>query len=764
MIKFDLHIHSNASKYKESTNIVDDSNISNVDVLLKKLNDYDVSLFSITDHNRFNVALYNEIDRILKKPDCPYNKVKEVLAGVEFDVKIDEAMEKCHIITIFDANNKAENYQKISNEIGKNFLTAKDAYYTKKEFEDVLYNIGLNTILIACQRSDLNNHDGNHNSLSESTRDVEKILGVGYISALEYQKPKVEGIIKSNLRKLPIKIGLITGSDCHTWSCYPNHDKFSVNPDFYHSRARILPTFKGLLMAITSPETRFNCRENSNKNFYRGFNINGEEIPLVNGINAIIGENGSGKSTFLKVLNGLTREDYVKQIIKNNSLNSINHVDGSLVKYIKQGEIIERFNHKQLFNTEASSNFKLIDTSKFEETYKDFATVLKDKIEYNIHVENLVGGLKDYTIQYDPTFETKNYYISVSCPEQFSSSENMHEVPLNSIKKLILQIKKLIKQDYFSVYKDQLNIVLAQLLNVYNVIFNKWILLKSEGMIKNAIQRSVQDYDLKVSESLTSKDQDKKEYFSKRQKIIDCVCNTIQVINKKPKKLNKPEILSGYTSNPIKGFYFNRVAKFNNNDVLEEFMKYMFNKEYQNVSKLETIKSNAVFSQAIKGCSNESDITKVWNSNLTKFISEYIIYNEFITDASKQKVGNTLGEMSISFYKYYTQLSDKWSVLIIDQPEDNISNNNINHELIKYFNSLRDTKQIIYVTHNPLLVVNQDVDNVIYLDKKDSKIDIQCGCLEYEDENVNVLNTIADKMDGGKETIEKRIRVYGENY
>ena len=36
-MKFDLHIHSFASKYKESNGIVDKSTIDNVDVLLNKL-------------------------------------------------------------------------------------------------------------------------------------------------------------------------------------------------------------------------------------------------------------------------------------------------------------------------------------------------------------------------------------------------------------------------------------------------------------------------------------------------------------------------------------------------------------------------------------------------------------------------------------------------------------------------------------------------------------------------------------------------------
>ena len=65
IINIDLHIHSSLSKYKEEEGYVDKSTIENVDVLLKKLNDNNINLFSITDHNRFDLELYNKIKEII---------------------------------------------------------------------------------------------------------------------------------------------------------------------------------------------------------------------------------------------------------------------------------------------------------------------------------------------------------------------------------------------------------------------------------------------------------------------------------------------------------------------------------------------------------------------------------------------------------------------------------------------------------------------------------------------------------------------------
>ena len=115
----------------------------------------------------------------------------------------------------------------------------------------------------------------------------------------------------------------------------------------------------------------------------------------------------------------------------------------------------------------------------------------------------------------------------------------------------------------------------------------------------------------------------------------------------------------------------------------------------------------------------------------------------------------------MAYYKFQTYDSKEWDVLMIDQPEDNISNNRIASKLLQYLNKVRDKKQLILVTHNPLLVINLDADNVIHLKKMNDTITVTSGCLEDEDNNV--LSLVAETLDGGKEMIKKRLRVYGEN-
>ena len=126
------------------------------------------------------------------------------------------------------------------------------------------------------------------------------------------------------------------------------------------------------------------------------------------------------------------------------------------------------------------------------------------------------------------------------------------------------------------------------------------------------------------------------------------------------------------------------------------------------------------------------------------------------------ELGNTLGELSLAYFRYTTENETEKTIFLIDQPEDHISNNNISKKLLSYFNSIRKNKQIIMVTHNPLLVVNQDVDQVLFVRKINDKMEVVAGCLEFEDENVSILDIVAHNMDGGKASIEKRLKVYGK--
>ena len=757
MIKFDFHIHSYASLYKEGKDIVDNSTIENAETLMKKLNEQNVGLFSITDHNRFWPELYQRFDELLSSGSYP--NVKGLLAGVEFDVRMDPEMGKCHIITIFEAESKYENYRRIHSAIESRLIKDKNKAYSRTDFENLLREVGLDVILIACQRNGLNQHGGNHNSLSESTMDSEKLLMTGYINALEFQKPNVEGILRNNLKIVPASVLLITGSDCHDWNVYPNHDAKNANSQFQHSRAKILPTFKGLLMAVTSPETRINTQESRNRDYITSFRIRDVNCHLVNGINAIIGENGSGKSTILKLLNASCKERYVKDLMEKNG-NICDSVDSSKKLYIGQGDIVSKFENNKLFPVD---NFIGVDNTDFKAAYCEFAQEILDFIKKRIKAKDSVNQLCKETLQYNDVINDTNYFINFNIGSYYSEVENEHTTPNRDIKKLLKGVSDMIADSYYHDYKRELSNVYDQLLGVYAKIHRKFDKKDIEKRVKNSIVSASKAYDVKVIDAATSREKDRRDYLSQRQSFINCIADAV---GKNSEKLFFPEVprpISGYSTNPLFGFSFNSEAVYHNKSVLQDFLSQMFVKEYANLQRLKDIDTVEDLMNAIKGCTDSDGIDGKYHANLTSFLDQMCSCRNYIVDTSdgEESLGNTLGEMSLAYFKYIVEQETDRCVFLIDQPEDHISNNNISKKLLSYFNSIRNKKQIIMVTHNPLLVVNQDVDNVIFVRKDGDKIEVVTGCLEQEEEGANILDIVAKNMDGGKDSIEKRLRVYG---
>lgn len=758
-MKFDLHIHSKESEYKEVKGIVENSTVENVDVLLKKLNDNEVGLFSITDHNRFNVPLYEKLDE--KIQSGVYENVKGLVAGIEFDVKIDNSMEKCHIITIFNSKNKVENYNKIQDVLNKQKLKNKADFYEKDEFEKILREIGLDVILIACQRSGLDLHEGGHNSLSESTIDPENLIQVGYISALEFQKPNVEGILKNNLKNIPQNIGLIMGSDCHDWEAYPYHDKKSPKLAFSHSDARILPTFKGLLMAVSSPETRINQQKSMNTSFIDKFTLGNKEVHLVNGINVIIGENGAGKSTLLNGLcNRENAQKYMKDCLSKSEFNCENKFSNTTL-LINQGDIVSKFSDNSLF---PKNQFKEIDMDDFKNSYQNYAKKILEYIEINISAEAAKKKLDEKELEYIELDALSTYFLRTDIDDNFTQIKNIHYGPKKNLEEILNKLKSLLGDGYFQKYESKIHEIIRELELLFKDVKDNYDLFEKEISIKNIISSKIKEYDRTISELSTTKDKEVKDYYQRKRNFVDCIVTAIKKNTELNIFPNKPNIFkNGFSINKTNGFSFNLEAEYNKKDLHDDFLSSMFIREYANIDSLKNIKNEDTLIYAIRNCTIKEDRDSKYNTNLNKFISDKCKYRNYIVDESNGQttLGNTLGEQSLAYLKYITECQVEKNIFFIDQPEDHISNNNISNKLINYLNAIRNKKQIVIVTHNPLLVVNLDAEQVIFVRKNNNKIDVVDGCLEYEDNEINILSLIANNMDGGKESIAKRLRIYG---
>lgn len=761
-IRIDLHIHSYASFYKEpsysdGSSIVEFSKKENVDVLLNKLLQNGISLFSVTDHNRYDITLYKTIMEKLNEHE--YSSL-HLLHGIEFDVKFESDKKVAHVIAIFDVKNE-DDMKTINSVLNMYIIKEKTGFYSKEKFEKILRQIGLNTLLIVHQHCSLDNNKGKHNSLSESTADPYKIIKIGYVDALEYQKPNVEGILKNNLRNVETKAALVTGSDCHDWQYYPKHDRDSKENDRYFSKCKILPSFKGLLLGLTSTKSRFNRWDNLNTNYIESFQINNNTIKLDPSINVIIGENGSGKSTLFNILSGNKKniKGYIHTLKTKNGIET--NFSNINIKEIHQAELIDKFNKDKLFDDEKL--FAEIDCTSFENLYKTFSKDLKQKIEHNILVNETKVKLESTNFLIKNKYEeASTLYVSVT--KNFSDEIiNVHTERRKKLGAILSMLVDEFQNPYYPQNeKEALFKSISLIRDVYQSVKHKELEVDLENQVRNIILAKVDEYIDAITDLSTSQDREIHEYKTNKLNFINDIVKAILLDVGEYPIIEIPKTVSGMSRKRDKGFVFTREMNFHDNDVSTRFLEFMFTKKYQNLENICNISTKEDFKNAILGCSDINKINEIWNSNFEKFLVWAKKKKSYIKEeTSNDSVGSTLGELSLAYYKFQTYDSKEWDVLMIDQPEDNISNNRIASKLLQYFNKVRDNKQLILVTHNPLLVINLDADNVIHLKKMNDTITVTSGCLEDEDNNV--LSLVAETLDGGKEMIKKRLRVYGEN-
>lgn len=550
---------------------------------------------------------------------------------------------------------------------------------------------------------------------------------------------------------------MVTGSDCHEWKCYPKHNNRSTTKIEHFTQIKALPTFKGLHLTLSSPKTRMNRFKNNKITYIDHINVNNKKIPLDPSLNAIIGENGSGKSSILEILNDTKLKNYIKTIKKENDITFKYDGHPENIKYIYQSQIIEKFNSKNLLDND-NTNYKDINHEFFDTSFNNYAKRLKRFIETNIRKNTKLESMSNVTFKFDEAFTSGTFYISVV--KNNSTFENSHEERLQKIRSIINHLVIEFNEDYYSTTeKEILKNTLTQVRVLYLIILEKYINKENEITIRNKIDSNITTYTTTIKGKQTTLDTKISQYNNEKNNLINTIIEAITLENYDNKLPDFPVVFKGVSSNQNKGFKFNKEAYYNNKNLEDDFLKEIFNTNFRSFDTISKINNKTSFAESVTGA-NESNLNTQWNNNLEKFFISMKEEKRYILEETAEShIGNTLGELSVAYYKFNLQEEDTIHVFFIDQPEDNISNLRISTELITFINSIRDEKQVIFVTHNPLLVVNLDVDNVLYLEKHNNKINVISGCLEDEDNKI--LEHISNQMDGGKEMIKRRLNIYG---
>ncbi|MEG0830255.1 MAG: hypothetical protein RSD88_06275 [Anaerovoracaceae bacterium] len=777
-IKIDLHIHSAYSKLKDGEKVADNT-LGNLPMLVNGLIKNEIEMCAITDHDTFNYEIYSE----LKKEEVKDNCVKKVLPGIEFSVEFIEN-KVIHIVTIFSDKDE----EKVKN-IGQIMVRGKgvSSYkkdkgaYTKADYFEILSEINLDFIMIAHQKKTITSqHKAHANDVMSLGKNLfNKLVFLDYFDAYEFKNKKNEIYNKAYLveNNIEDKLRFITGSDCHKWRHYPYTEE-NEKIEFKFTYIKSLPTFKGLAMAVTDHHRieLENSFYNPNEKYLEEILVNIEDIqhkiPLSKGINVIIGDNSVGKSLFLNAItNDYKKADkrlhagYEKYIRKNNLTFETMIKEDDIFKFNQQGEIRGMFDDDGLKPDKYLSNFypNEINSTKYRTIVEKELQKLYEGLDNKFSYDNEVKKLPAFKIPCDETTEKSITFIDNAKRIETKPLQILVDNFEDTIKniKLLLDNKELMETD-----KGHLETTLEMIELMKDRYEKRLEEKKQENEKINAFNTFVRSYKAKYIRKITDSQAVFSEYVEQKEMAIEYMAELF--VRKSQLQKAVPNICDTQIipeTNPVDKYRFISKLQIEKIDkaYIEDVLKLVIKRG--KVIDTQTI-TESELKEMIKKYPNEDESIplEVFKDKISSRLdADFKVRNTIIEDNM-----DVYDEVSSGFdaQMYFTLLSgeirDK-GIYIIDQPEDHISQRAIKEKVLDQFRRMGQQRQVIMVTHNPQFIVNLDVDNVIFLSKKNGKFEIESGALEYENNDYNMLKIVADNIDGGLQTIQERMKRYEKN-
>ncbi len=759
--KIDLHIHSAKSGITKTGDIeiTKNSTIDNINTLIQKLNENEINMISITDHNIFDKELYLKL-----KEQENYGSLRKILPGVELDLEINSHI--VHTICIFN-DEKIGHADVIEREF------KRKEKYTLNDLGNLLANIGLDVILIAHQKNDYLGTNQNPANLSNCGLETfYKMIDAEYFDSLEVQSSKVEGILKNRFVQDRINNqALISGSDCHDWNVYPLHDKTKKEKPLL-IKMKAEASFRGLVMSITNTKRFIVDDIDLRKPFIKqiNLNINNEEksIPLSYGINAIIGDNSVGKSTLVRALLGIAADGALRFYSNHNIIVKKALISDSDYQFNAQGDIRRKFENsdtKLPIKEDFKAQFKEINLSSQKQIINDIFEAFnklwvdnedryinKDKLRKKLVVSSY-NNKKSYFLLFKSLIQINdNKYSGIA--KSFSDN-------LKSLAKLGQNYKNVLNEDDLikmrNIYQQMKEIKDKYTQLEINAIFNNKII--------NCFSSTIDNYQNKTEQQKSTEETNYNQYLKNITNISTCLKK--QLIFDETKQIDPFEDFEEISIKPIDNllgeYHFISkpiYQKVINKDIIIDFIKNKINvDDVYNATKsqiLSNIKSKR-FNDKV--CSNLNELKMALLEEFSETYFKTTVELKHGNDNLNES--NSAGINSLYYLDIQSYIFDK-KLFIIDQPEDDVSQTKINTVLLNSLRNFSKITQVIIVTHNPQLVVNLDVDNVIVIKKNEEKDEITFtyGPLERKDAEVDMIKLVADTLEGGIDVIKKRWKRY----
>lgn len=788
--KIDLHIHSAASiaTKDKGKKVLADCDKDHVDVLVRGLETHGINMCAITDHDCFDKDLYFTLKE--KEGNGCLNKV---LPGIEFSVSIRSEGEEptvIHIVAIFDdrhpdlINGIAE---AVCDENGKpRYDDLHSGAFTEDGFAKVLRDIGLNAVLIGHEKS----------AGQEARRDVSslgadcanEVILTEFVDAVEIRNKRRELDIKRLIDTYPKDaVPFVVGSDCHDWAAYPGREGGEIS----FSSLKCLPTFEGLLMAITDPSrikvgdcSFFSASSSKLRSLELSIDGKGYDIPLSPGINAIIGDNSIGKSMLIHRLTDCRHVDDSKL------------ADGYKAYCAKEGISVDTL-------LPDAAEFKFDDQDSVRKTLEELHSgqgqddYFGKHFQLHVDLASVRNSLKRYFSECVEALESKARFNDIRArvdkhevellilpkSDRLTISSYSKPVSFNAIDGLKSELRACesglnnVKADYADLFIEMGSTACKAHDEAIEAVCRLMRIVEKHRLNyerKDTKVKAVNAASKKERKSLLSAKTDEQNaidaYSAKLDDISDELSELVLLArNRFDKKLDYVAPVEVSVPNHMGEFIF--VSELSSGKTGTAYCKSVFGEIFNKPAlqrlldgiQSETELTTAEIAAAVTGVKPSIATCYEQISSKLDAVVDRITERRKITNKS---IGID-AEPSPGLYGtlYFDLLAEedaKTGVYIIDQPEDQISQVAIKEHVLDAFKRMSANRQVLMITHNPLFVVNLDVDNVIVLARgENGKIDVKSGALEYECDDYKVLDLVAKTVEGGADVVRKRLKRYG---
>ena len=527
---------------------------------------------------------------------------------------------------------------------------------------------------------------------------------------------------------------------------------------------------------ISTNNNLFTPRSKSLDNIQIAIDNKNYDIKLSPGINVIIGDNSIGKSLLLhKITNYEYLEDKkikdgYENYLKGNKIKVNTKLDKSNIHtFDYQGSIRDKFSKDKQDNSKfLKEKFpedlnKEIYKVKIMTVFNDLFDYLEDKFDYDDKYRELISLTMVDEEVVSKNLSAKKISVNKTDIKKITKLKNYYDTIIAKID----ENYSLIEDDLEKKTIDEFKAKLLEFSEKYGFLNKKATKVYN---VKTSMNNGIANYTKQIA-SWKNELETKKSKFETEDSIT--LSNTISDLVKL--RLNK-KLLS-----------FDNINEKIEPSVLS-FGEYLFVKKFKNCTSINDEYIKSVLNRVFKD-NSKIDIERITENELKSMIRSYGDSNVAPLDVLKIKIDNIIDDdleplpsitlhgnnvysklssgMNSSIYFDILSTDQREGIYIVDQPEDDISQNSIKSNVLNNFKTMSYGRQIIMITHNPQFVVNLDADNVICIIKDENDdICVKSGALEYVDkaDNVDILDTVAKSLDGGIESIQKRWKRYEKNF